>query len=218
MSTGQIMPKGKFILSDYEIFVLGLGYSPSNVVQFNVLMFPPWYPLDRGKDGFWIAGGKLQTLPPRGTFQGISIGADYMSFPSFESDIRPAGASVGSSSTFQRWLSTNVAGSIGSRSMKIHLNYAHVWQTAPSTSSSFLFQAGAEFLLVSKNDDDGLEAMAETWFAPGSREQFRFTTLIVGLRAWAIGAAIDLGWPFFSDEGEPMRIYPVPYACVNYIL
>ena len=215
MSTGQIIPRGKFAISDYEIIVLGLGYAPTDFLQFNFVMFPPWFLLSRGGDeAFWIAGTKVQLIPPSNLFQGVSLGVDYI-YNSLapNTGAHPAGDIFTGSSTAERWISANVAGSIGTQSVKGHVNFAHIWRTQTETTS--YVQVGAEFCFSSVTNNEGSKVMAETWFASDGNESIQLSTLILGVRKFSDDLTIEIGWPFYRNEEKPLRAYPIPYASIN---
>ncbi len=76
MPTGQIMDEGRFSITNIDILLLHLSYSPLSYLQLDAtgLAYPAFY--EKDKDINASFGVKLQIVKPTGFLKGIALGVD----------------------------------------------------------------------------------------------------------------------------------------------
>jgi len=209
MSTGKTMPKGKFSVMDAEVFLLQLGYAPTNFAHLNFSWELPLFGID---NTYWSIGSKFQLIPTSGIFQGLAVGADVGFFSRiFE---------ISSTSESKRLFSVNIAASFGNYFAKAHISVSQL-QFSSSQSTILIptyLQLGTDIQFIRNDDGSGAKFIAETFFSRGKTD-LTLNTLIIGIRFFGKGSAGEFGWPFstinFFSSSSTLQPWSVPYASIT---
>lgn len=205
MSTGRTMPVQKVSIGDFEIFLLQLGYAPTDYLHFNFSYFLPI----GGESIYWSFGTKVQVAKPSGNFQGFSIGADVGFFDELFKV---------SSNYRTRLVSLNAAVSGGNEDLKAHLNLAHLvplGNTSETSGFPTYLQLGTDIKLHKNASGGGMKFIFEM-LLPFSKGGISGNILIVGMRVCGPKSVFDIGWPFaFSTGGAGAS--PVPFCSFCFV-
>ncbi len=196
MSTGQTMPAGRFSFADFEIFLLQLGYAPTDFLHLNLSYL---IPVSRGANTYWSIGTKVEVLQPSGLFQGLAIGADFGFFGNVDY-ITPASSYASSA---PRLVNVNASVSVGDENVKMHASVAQLqWRSDyGKVQVPSYVQIGADALVHKQSASAGLKLMGELMFTQHARS-LNPAFMILGLRTYSAKFTGDFGWPFgFGDSG-----------------
>lgn len=205
MSTGRTMPPEKFSIADFEVFLLQLGYAPTDFIHFNASYI---IPIGGGNSPYWSLGTKVQVIQPAGAFQGLAIGGDIGFFEVlFE---------FSSTTRTENLVSLNAAMSIGNETAKIHFNIAHFVNGKSSSSSSVGFpsysQIGADVRL-----SNTLKFIVEATL-PSSQNGLNGSLILAGFRAMGKKFAGDFAWGFFKATSTTFTPSGYPFVSLNFFL
>ena len=206
MSTGQTMPDGKFSITSFEIFSLQFGYSPIKNLQLNFSTYV--YPILFDENTYWSMGTKIQLLPPKRNFYGLSIGVDV----GFIDKIGRISSSLEKSIH-----SLNIATSFGTERFLTHVSASQLQFLSKNRREvpiPTFIQIGTEISLKKTNEGKGSKLIAESFFTPNDERKISFSTFIVGFRFYSQSTVAEIALPFStfgffnSATTNPRFIFP----------
>lgn len=200
------MPDGRFSLSNFEIFLMQIGYAPTDYLHLNFSYLLPVWGFD-SDHGYWSVGGKFQLLSPRGYFQGFSIGSDAGFFSKiFEINKKNNDPDI---------VTFTASVSAGGKDITIHASAIQIltnWNDSKGDIPTFL-QLGSSLLMAEKGDI-GTKIIIETFFAR-SYDGIYLHTILPGIRFFGKNIAGEIAIPcsksLFGRTTDYLRIWHIPY-------
>jgi hypothetical protein len=208
MSTGRIIPEGKFSLSDFDIFVLQLGYAPAKFLQLNFSVVPFF------GNPYWSVGGKVQIVPPSGLLQGISIGCDAGYFHHI--------SDLSSDYNSKNLVSLNMAGSFGNEYLRGHISLMQLNFSSESGNlgmPTWLF-LGTDYIIYRFMSGSGIKLILETYYARANSKLEQYVYLL-GVRFFSNTTALDIAAPFSryyflsDDRNQKYYLWIPPYFSLS---
>jgi len=203
------MPEGKFSLSDFEIFVLQMGYAPTKFLQLNFSIVPFF------DNPYWSVGSKIQIVPPSGLLQGISVGCDAGFFHHI-SDL-----SWDHNSKYL--VSLNMAGSFGNEYLRGHISLMQLNFSSESGNigiPTWLF-LGTDYFVYQFMNGDGIKLILETYYARANSKLEQYVYLF-GVRFFSNTTALDIAAPFSryknflnDDRNKKYYLWTPPYFSLS---
>jgi len=209
MSTGKTMPKGKFSISDFEVFLLQLGYAPTDNFHLNFSYLVPF--INISSETYWSFGAKLQLFSPQGYFQGLSIGSDVGFFSKL--------FKINENNNTPHIVTLTTSVSAGNEDLKLHINAIQLfskWDKSKQEIPTFL-QLGSD-LLVLKNSEGGAKIIVETFFTRSNKGIY-LSTIVPGIRFFGKKSAGEFAWPIsmnlFGHTKDRFIPWTTPYASIS---
>ncbi len=204
MSTGNIVPKGKFWGSMYTFFLIQGGYAITDYFHINLTTnLPIW------GSSFLGTGAKFQIYKSNDLVRGVAIGADWF-----------IANKLFSSGYMGKNFYGNLSVSLGTDYTKLHFNITQFFQKETEYSNSHSWaQVGFE-TIVSSKEKGGVKFIAEGMIPQTYDERFELSLFLIGVRAYRSNFVSELAFVFtrfsFFRERDKFEIIKFPYIGLTY--
>lgn len=217
MSTGQTARQGKFFIGSHEVIFITAGYTPYDFIGFNAALLPAFLFSNKNlNESFWSLGTKLQFLDNDGFVQGMALGIDFINIGSlFKSSMKPGSSRyLNHQDVIHKVLSFNWATSVGTEEITGHINIAKFLSITPSNRSSTNYlQLGMEYFILKRVNGGGTKIICEG-FISQDYGRYKVNMIIIGLRLFSQGSAIEFGWPFLRYDNN-LKAVSFPYGSLT---